>query len=352
MTKIISILTLMLLPMALQAQSLLEEQPEIQGNEAKESQLTLHYGDFDAIPDTPFGDKVKLGYELFVNSQQMNQTYVGNNQNCVNCHLNAGQNANSAPLGPAFFAYPAFRSKNKKINSYEERIQGCFVYSMNGIIPKSGSKELVAISAYSYWLGAQALYRLAGIDGEPIPELTDQQLLTGGKVDDLPLDPRVFEQVKASVRSKMPGRGYPKLDKPKGGYDINRGAVVFAKHCSACHGVDGQGYTANGINSLPPLWGPNAFNHGAGMHRVNTAAYYIYVNMPFGKSIQLSEQEAWDVAAYINSNERPQDPRFNGSVAETDAAHHNHDCFYGDNIYGSDLGSKAFPNHPHLHSQD
>jgi thiosulfate dehydrogenase len=36
----------------------------------------------------------------------------------------------------------------------------------------------------------------------------------------------------------------------------------------------------------------------------------------------LSDQEAWDVAAYMNSHERPQDPRFAGSVAETAKSYH------------------------------
>ena len=39
--------------------------------------------------------------------------------------------------------------------------------------------------------------------------------------------------------------------------------------------------------------------------------------MPLGKSGTLSEQEAWDVAAFMNSHERPQDPRFTKSVVKT-----------------------------------
>ncbi len=60
---------------------------------------------------------------------------------------------------------------------------------------------------------------------------------------------------------------------------------------------------------FPPLWGSNSFNWGAGMHRVNTAAGFIKANMPLGKPNSLSDQEAWDVAAYINSFPRPADPR-------------------------------------------
>jgi thiosulfate dehydrogenase len=36
----------------------------------------------------------------------------------------------------------------------------------------------------------------------------------------------------------------------------------------------------------------------------------------------LSDQQAWDVAAFINSHERPQDPRFNGNFARTASTFH------------------------------
>lgn len=66
------------------------------------------------------------------------------------------------------------------------------------------------------------------------------------------------------------------------------------------------------------------------MHRVNTGAAFIKANMPLGKGGSLTDQEAWDVSAYMNHQPRPQDPRFNGDVAETDARHHDEQCFYGD----------------------
>jgi len=36
----------------------------------------------------------------------------------------------------------------------------------------------------------------------------------------------------------------------------------------------------------------------------------------------LSDQEAWDVAAWMNSQERPQDPRFSGDLAQTTKQFH------------------------------
>lgn len=60
------------------------------------------------------------------------------------------------------------------------------------------------------------------------------------------------------------------------------------------------------------LWGDGAYNWGGGMHRVNTAANFIKANMPLSKSYSLSDQDAWDVAAFVNSHERPQDPSHGG----------------------------------------
>lgn len=52
------------------------------------------------------------------------------------------------------------------------------------------------------------------------------------------------------------------------------------------------------------------------MHRIDTAAAFIKANMPIG------QPNAWDVASFINSRERPQDPRFTGDVAETKKTFH------------------------------
>lgn len=52
----------------------------------------------------------------------------------------------------AYTAYPAYRSKNGHVNSFEERLQGCFRFSMNGKEPKLGDPVLVALESYAYFL--------------------------------------------------------------------------------------------------------------------------------------------------------------------------------------------------------
>ncbi len=331
---------------AAQAETLPDRQAELDASIKKAGQAYLQPRALSAIPEGEFGDKVRKGYQLFVNSQQMRDKYVGNNLNCSNCHMDAGRKANAAPLWAAYFAYPAYRKKNDKVNSYEERLQGCFTYSMNGKPPASGSEELVALSAYSYWLGMSGLMDQVGVSS-PVPALSDAELLKGGKRDDFAMPEAVEAAMTLEQRAKLPGKAYPKIPAPEQAYSPERGKAVYQAHCQSCHNVDGQGYETAGVYSLPPLWGPQSFNWGAGMHRVNTAAYFIYENMPFGKSIQLTNQQAWDVAAYINAKERPQDPRFKGDINKLQQQYHQHQGYYGKSVAGqAELGSKAYKINP------
>jgi thiosulfate dehydrogenase len=53
----------------------------------------------------------------------------------------------------------------------------------------------------------------------------------------------------------------------------------------------------------------------------------------------LSDQEAWDVAAYIDSHERPQDPRYVQSVEATRLKFHDSAAsMYGIQVDGHVLG--------------
>src|SRR3546814_7456590 len=73
---------------------------------------------------------------------------------------------------------------------------------------------------------------------------------------------------------------------------------------------------------FPPLWGPDSYNWGAGMARIDTAAGFIKANMPLGKPFSLTDQEAWDVAAFVDSHERPKDPRQTGTLEEARVEFH------------------------------
>jgi thiosulfate dehydrogenase len=73
-----------------------------------------------------------------------------------------------------------------------------------------------------------------------------------------------------------------------------------------CHGADGQGTL-----DVPPLWGDGSYNEAAGLADMRMAAAFIRVNMPWGITYLdplLSEQQAWDLAAFIDSKPRPPGP--------------------------------------------
>jgi len=258
------------------------------------------------IPDGPQGDAIRRGRDIFLDTGTYVKDHVGNQMACVNCHLDAGRRENSAPMWAAYGAYPAYRSKTKSISTLEDRIMGCFTYSMNaqgspsGVPPEAGSDVYRDVITYMAWLA----------NGAPAGE-------------------------------KLPGALYPKVPKPADGYDIQRGMAVYQQNCALCHGANGQGTTnAEGDVRFPPLWGAESYNWGAGMARINTAAGFIKANMPFGKPYSLTDQEAWDVAAYINSHERPKDPRQTGTVAEAAQTFHAGDeIFYGKTIDGHLLGT-------------
>ncbi len=211
--------------------------------------------------------------------------------NCVNCHIDQGRLADATPLWAGYTMYPAYRKKNDKVNTYAERVQGCFQFSMNGTPPAADSEVMTALATFSYWLS------------------------TG---------------VPSGV--EMPGRGYPNVPQPEGGYDIANGKKIYAEQCAVCHSSDGLGQKVGDNYVFPPLWGNDSFNWGAGMHRINTAAGFIKANMPLGKGNTLSDKQAWDVAAFMNSHERPQDPRLvDGDIEKTRVKFHAND---GVNLYG------------------
>lgn len=254
-----------------------------------------------SLPHDAFGQMVRLGARIFADPTRYARRYVGNRLSCSSCHLDQGRLAGSAPMWAAFVAYPAYRSKTHSVNTFAERLQGCFRYSLNGRAPPLGSRVLVALETYSYWLAHGA-----------------------------------------RVTPHLPGRGYPRVAKPPQPPSRARGAQIYAKHCALCHAANGAGQDADdGRAAFPALWGRGSFNWGAGMASLKNAVPFIKANMPFALGGTLTVQQAWDVATFIDSHERPQDPRFTGSVAATRKRYHNSPLsLYGTVVDGYLLGSE------------
>lgn len=217
---------------------------------------------------------IRYGRELIANTAHYigpNGTVMRNTNalNCQNCHLDAGTRPWGNNYAAVWSTYPKFRARSGANETVVKRVNDCVERSLNGTALDSTGHEMQAILAYMEWLGT-------GI-----------------------------------ARNEQPkGSGIAELAFMDRAADPKRGEAVYAAKCVTCHGADGQGMlNAEGLTHLyPPLWGDESYNQGAGLYRLSRFAGYVKANMPQGvtwSSPQLSDEEAWDVAAYVNSQPRP-----------------------------------------------
>jgi thiosulfate dehydrogenase len=203
------------------------------------------------------------GFKIMVETQIHAKDYVGGKLECINCHFAAGDTTGGAQgsisLVGVAAKYPAFDKRDGKVIDLSARVNNCFKKSMNGKPLPLDSELMLSLICYLHWISSDvAIYT-------PIPWLGLQPLKTK------------FE-------------GNPES-----------GKRVYHIYCALCHRDDGEGTKHN-----PPLWGPNSFNDGAGLNRPELLAPFIYWNMPIHDSTPvLTEEQAWDVAAYIISQPRP-----------------------------------------------
>lgn len=224
--------------------------------------------------DTDSGRLVKYGRQLITNTSY----YLGpkgivaqisNGLNCQNCHLNAGTVPFGNNFGKVYATYPQYKARNNKIVSIYDRINNCLQRSLDGKAMDSNSREMKAMYAYLEWIG---------------------QGVPGG--------------------NKKGGTGIMKLKYLTRPADPLNGRKVFMANCQTCHGKQGQGLLNVGGTGYicPPLWGKHSYNDGAGMYRIGNFAGFVKNNMPFGTTYEnprLTDEEAWDVAAFVNSQPRP-----------------------------------------------
>jgi thiosulfate dehydrogenase len=215
----------------------------------------------DEIPGDQRGEQIRLGYKIVVDTQEYGRPYVGNRLNCTSCHLDAGLNPNAASFVGISRVYPEYRARADRQMTLADRINECFERSMNGRALPPDSSKLQAIVAYIEWLSRN------------VPQGVTP-----------------------------PWRGIPRISASRTPDPVN-GKNLFATKCAFCHGADGQGTMAG-----PPVWGPQSYNIAAGMARVSVAAAFIRSNMPRTWGWSLSDDQSFDVAAYINSLPRPDFP--------------------------------------------
>lgn len=194
---------------------------------------------------------------------------ITNGMNCQNCHLQAGTKPFGNNYGKVASTYPKLRARSGEVEDIPRRINDCIQRSLNGDALDRDSREMRAMVAYMLWVG-RAVNKTDVYDGF-------------GLLDLKPLD-RAADPV--------------------------AGKRVYTEHCVRCHGINGEGQKApNDIEwTYPPLFGDASYNTGAGLYRLSRFAGYVKANMPDGTTFDkpvLTDEQAWDVAAYVNSMARP-----------------------------------------------
>jgi len=236
--------------------------------------------DINLLPDNPESDLIHYGRKLIVNTSYYlgprgTVAQITNGMDCQNCHVFAGTKSFGSSFALVSSTYPQVRKRSGKLESVEFRVNDCLQRSLNGKPIDSLSKEMRAMVAYLKWIGKDVK-----ADNKPV----------GSGIIDIPYMNRAA--------------------------DPSKGEVLYQSQCSRCHGTDGEGvFRADSSGYMyPPVWGPHSYNTGAGLYRISRLAAFIRYNMPFDlalKSPTLSDEEAWDLAAFISSKPRD-DKKFAG----------------------------------------
>ena len=240
-----------------------------------------------ALDNSRLSADIRWGFRLFTNTPSEATRFTSSKVSCNNCHLNAGQRERSLPLVAVAAMFPEYNRRSGRLYTLNDRIVDCFLRSENatGVIERGGetaaedhrealpsqtSKEVLAIAAYITWLAR-------GSEVGKNPEWRGQNAIAASALI------------------------------PVGKLDPQKGEAIFNERCTSCHGSDGQG-VAVGDKKPGPLWGPDSWNDGAGAARVYTLAGIIRYSMPYLDPGSLTDEEAQELAAFINSKPRPSYP--------------------------------------------
>ena len=230
--------------------------------------------DTTSIPKSIEGNLIRYGRDLIIHTGK----YFGpkgiiskkaNGMDCENCHLYGGTKLFGNNFSLAATSYPKFRSRSGHVETIVGRVNGCMERSMNGRSLDSASKEMKAIVAYMNWIGK---------------DVSGKKKIFGSGLEKLPWLTRAADPVK--------------------------GRKVYEIKCARCHGNEGHGVLKDDSTEyiFPPLWGAHSYNIGAGLYRISKFAEFVKSNMPFGATHNfplLTSNEAWDVAAFVNSQPHP-----------------------------------------------
>lgn len=175
-------------------------------------------------------EEVMRGYHIIMNTPYYAPQYCGNQLSCTNCHFCGGDTVGNKNTGISLVGvtteYPRFSKRDNKLISLSDRICNCFQRSMNGIAPPIDSDVMHCLVTYFKWISKEVEYI------KDIPWLGIHFIDSDHKPDPV------------------------------------AGEKVYFKYCADCHKENGEGgamLTGEEGKTIPPIWGPNSFNDGAGI---------------------------------------------------------------------------------------
>ncbi len=237
-----------------------------------------------SYPKGELGEMVKLGEDILNNTgtHPLTKKLVGNGLKCISCHLKgADGKPGTAPGIGTFFgtatAFPAYSKREKTVQTLQNRINNCFMRSMNGKRPIIDTKASVAMATYITWLS------------------TDMPIMQDAK---RPCSPLNSERWVKNIKKMT------KIQKKAKHENYINGQKLYQNKCASCHGQNGEG-----MGAFPGLWGKNkegkwiSYNTGAGMSKLNKGAAWVQSNMPLGQGNTMSDQDAADVMLFVNAQD-------------------------------------------------
>ncbi|MBC8145805.1 MAG: c-type cytochrome [bacterium] len=229
---------------------------------------------------------VVKGFNIVRSTREHAPELAGNAFSCGNCHLNVGQRAHSLPLVGVASRYPQFCDRENRQVGLADQVIDCAQRHLNARVDDRESQSVTDVVAYITWLSKDIPSRYL-------------------RREDPPIDPSAF----VPVSELNPARG----------------ADLYAKKCSQCHGADGQGVDL-AIAHPGPLWGPESWSDGGDAARIYVLASFIRRSMPLLNPGAMTDEEAQQIAAYINAQERPRyaakQHDYRGSTIPVDAVYY------------------------------
>ncbi|MBS1495200.1 MAG: c-type cytochrome [Bacteroidetes bacterium] len=232
--------------------------------------------DVNDLPADSSGKMIRYGYSLLTETSNIvgpdvkdtAMRFAGNNLECRNCHFDAGLVKNTYNLVGVANRYPSIDKSTGQSTSLIQRVNGCFIRSMNGRPMPENNFEMRSIIAYLNWISSGVPKDLEGINIKDVEKL-----------------------------NRAP--------------DALRGKSVFANNCMSCHADLGLGVLKNpeihgGVKYIiPPIAGNDSFNDAAGMGSMEFLVKFLKTQMPKNKPGSLSLEDAYDCAAYVLTLQRP-----------------------------------------------